>query len=57
MNMHINDKYTGCVECYTGCKTIPNERYPKSVLSMLLTITLKVYLTSFWCMRDTVVLK
>ena len=55
--MHINDKYTGCVECYTGCKTIPNERYPKSVLSMLLTITLKVYLTSFWCMRDTVVLK
>ena len=54
--MHIYDKYTGCVECYTGCnnKKIFNKRYAKSLLCYYHCES-AFYIIS--CMRDTVVLK
>ena len=46
--MHIYDKYTGYVECYTGCnKKILNKKYAK-FFSLYVTITLKVHFTSFY---------
>ena len=57
--MHIHDKYTGCVECYTGCKQKKNT--PKKLYKVFaLYVTYYHFKSTFniiLCMRDTVVLK
>ena len=54
MNMHIHDKYTGCVGCKQ--KNIPKKLY--KVFALYVTYYhFKSTYNIILCMRDTVVLK